>query len=285
MTDAHPPTTEELDRLLTDLASRLVYPPAPDLARQVRLRIAALPAPRRQWSGAWWLVRPWSGRMAATAVVVILLGIAVVAAAILPGLRSAVADRLGLPGIRIVLVRDRPERSLTPTGQELLLGTSISLELASATAPFPLLAPTGPELAIPDAIYRSGSQPEMISFIYRARDGLPAAPDSSVGVLLTQFRGETDHDLIEKGLLVKGIDPDVALEMLTVNGQPGYWIEGSHAFFVYRDVDGQYHQEAYRLAENVLLWQQDGITYRLEANITRDRALAIAESMRPLNPT
>ena len=284
MTDARPPTIAELDWSLTDLASRLVYPPTPDLARPVRLQIAGSAVPHRRWKGSWSLARPWSGRMVVGATLLLLLGIAIALAATIPQLRSAVADRLGLPGIRIVLIRDRTAPPPTPTGQDLLLGTPVSLEVASATSPFPLRVPALPELAVPDAVYRSGDRTEMISFVYRARDDLPAGPRSNVGALLTQFQGEPDQPLIEKGLAVEGIDPDVALTMLAVNDQPGYWIEGAHAVFLYRDVDGEVRREAYRLATNALLWQQDGITYRLEADISRDRAVRIAESMRPFEP-
>ena len=35
-----------------------------------------------------------------------------------------------------------------------------------------------------------------------------------------------------------------------------------------------------RLARNVLLWQDGGITYRLEGDLTRERALAIAATVR-----
>lgn len=285
MSDARPPTMEELDRSLTDLASRLVYPPTPDLTYRVRLQIAGSAVPHRRGHGSWSLARPWSGRMVVGATLLLLLGIAIAMAATLPQLRSAVADRLGLPGIRIVLLRDRTAPPPTPAGQDLLMGTPVSLELAAETAPFPLRVPALPELAVPDAVYRSGDRTEMISFVYRARDDLPAAPGSSAGALLTQFRGEPDRPLIEKGLAAEDIDPDVALTMLTVNGQPGYWIEGAHAFFLYRDVDGEVRRETYRLATNALLWQQDGITYRLEADISRDRAVRIAESMQPFEAT
>jgi hypothetical protein len=34
-----------------------------------------------------------------------------------------------------------------------------------------------------------------------------------------------------------------------------------------------------RLAGNVLLWERDGVTYRLEGDVPLRRALAIAESL------
>ena len=35
-----------------------------------------------------------------------------------------------------------------------------------------------------------------------------------------------------------------------------------------------------RLAGNTLLWERDGITYRLEAALARDDAIAVAVSLR-----
>ena len=38
--------------------------------------------------------------------------------------------------------------------------------------------------------------------------------------------------------------------------------------------------ETLRLAENTLLWERGGVTYRLEAQVTRDEAIRIASSFR-----
>jgi hypothetical protein len=65
-----------------------------------------------------------------------------------------------------------------------------------------------------------------------------------------------------------------------VAGQPGYWFSGEPHFFTYLDATGQFRDEQTRLAGNTLIWQRGDLTLRIEGQITRQEALAIAESMR-----
>ena len=65
-----------------------------------------------------------------------------------------------------------------------------------------------------------------------------------------------------------------------VSGEPGFWISGApHGFFLVCYDAGECRQERYRLAGNVLLWEQDGVTLRLESALTLEDALDIAESV------
>ena len=83
----------------------------------------------------------------------------------------------------------------------------------------------------------------------------------------------------EKGLPDDGAQ-GTQLDAISVAGEPGFWISGApHGFFfVCYDV-GECRQERYRLAGNVLLWELDGVTLRLESALTLEDALAIAESI------
>jgi hypothetical protein len=63
-----------------------------------------------------------------------------------------------------------------------------------------------------------------------------------------------------------------------VDGQPGFWLEGAH-FFSYFDRHGDMQSEQVRLAGNVLLWERGTRTLRLEADISKEEALRIAESV------
>ena len=58
------------------------------------------------------------------------------------------------------------------------------------------------------------------------------------------------------------------------------WLEGTPHQFFYRDSAGNPSPETLRLAGNTLLWEQDGVTFRLEAQVARDEALRIASSFR-----
>jgi hypothetical protein len=70
------------------------------------------------------------------------------------------------------------------------------------------------------------------------------------------------------------------VDEVVVNGGSGFWLEGRPHFFFYRDATGAVRQETLRLAGNTLLWQQGEITFRLEAEQSRDAALRIASSLR-----
>ena len=65
---------------------------------------------------------------------------------------------------------------------------------------------------------------------------------------------------------------------VTVNGDPGFWIEGVHEIF-YTGPEGEFLRDTARLAGNVLLWQHGSVTLRLEADVPMAQALAIAQSV------
>jgi len=65
----------------------------------------------------------------------------------------------------------------------------------------------------------------------------------------------------------------------SVNGRRGVWVAGPAHAVVFRDELGRI-VESPRLARNVLLWEDGGVTYRLEGGLTRERALAIAVTVR-----
>jgi len=75
----------------------------------------------------------------------------------------------------------------------------------------------------------------------------------------------------------KIIEPGTKVEPVTVDGARGYWIAGRpHAIF-YRS-GGDTSVEELRLAGNVLIWEHDGLTFRLETTADRATALRIAAS-------
>ena len=121
----------------------------------------------------------------------------------------------------------------------------------------------------------------MISFVYPAGPALPASDETGVGALLIQFQGEAERNLIEKGLRNDEGVMETRLQSVTVGGEPGFWISGApHGFFFVCYDAGECREERYRLAGNVLLWEQDGLTLRLESALSLDDALTIAESVR-----
>jgi hypothetical protein len=49
---------------------------------------------------------------------------------------------------------------------------------------------------------------------------------------------------------------------------------------IYDDRDGILREASARLAASTLIWESDGITYRVEGDLTEAEAVAIAESLR-----
>src|SRR5207245_1048212 len=102
--------------------------------------------------------------------------IAVAAAAVLatgalaasPGARQAVANFLGLRGIRITIVPSLPPVPSPSLGSGLSLGDPMTLAQAQARVPFRIAVPPPPRLGTPDEVYvletSSGAE---VSLLYR----------------------------------------------------------------------------------------------------------------------
>jgi hypothetical protein len=267
-----------LERELADLGRHLDTPPASDLAHAVRERIATAPVRPSRW---------WSRRPSRPALTVVAAGLIMllVAAGILlwsPDARSAVAERLGLPGVTIVHLPGEPPPAATPSevNVQLELGERApTMDDVRARVSYPVLLPHLPELGPPDELY-VGSRPAggQVALVYRARPGLAVSAETGIALLVTQFQGR-----LEPALFGKGLPPGSRVEQTVVNGRPAYWIEGRPHLFIYRDRAGAIADERVRLAGNVLLWEQDGLTLRLEGAagaLSKEQALHIAASVR-----
>jgi hypothetical protein len=272
-------TETQLEESLRDLGPRLDYPPSEHLAFVVRQRLERAPAPAgRRW---WWprlrvrdLLRPAfvpARRRAAVALVVL---VAVLSGVLTfsPSARKAVAGWLGLRGVKIEVT---PSLSPVPLGRGLVLGPAVSLDEAQAAVPFRILLPSLPDLGKPDEVdlietFATGQ----VSLLYRARPDLPRATQTGVGLIVTEFEAKPNLLFIKKTVASTG----ATLQSVKVNGDPGFWIEGIHELF-YVTPDGHQIRDTPRLAGNLLLWQHGSVTLRLEADITKELALAIASSV------
>ena len=110
------------------------------------------------------------------------------------------------------------------------------------------------------------------------RDRVPEVASTGVGVLLTEMPGSTDRAAIEKHL-----GPDTTLETVMVGDTMAYWIAGGQHELQYLDRDGRVRPDTTRLAANTLLWEADGVTYRLETGLDLDAAIDLASQLRPLS--
>jgi hypothetical protein len=251
-----------LEAALAELGGSLMYPPTPQLATAVAMALRAQPG-RRSWSFGRPLRRG--------------LGLGLAAALLVVGVAAAIGFALG--GLRITFGGPSPESAIPSDGvSERAFGDPVGLDELGARLGFEPLAPTLAELGVPDHAYvaepPSGGS---LALIWGDRPGFAADRGSGIGVVLTEFRADIGPETFEK-MLSSG----VRVESVSVNEGPGYWIEGGEHFFFYRDADGEVVEDTLRLIGTALVWEQDGLTLRIEGAPSLRDALRIASSLSPL---
>ena len=268
-----------LAQALADLGRDPAFPPTPDIASRVASALRADTSPPAP-------VRPtthWRRVWLAAAAILLLIAAGLV---LFPQARTAIADRLGLPGVEIRWFENEPAPLPAPDVSSLGLGRLVSLDEAHTVAPFPIAVPTMLGLADPPQVYiRGAGDTTMVSFVYPATAELPSGEVPGIGALLTQFPGSTNRNFILKGLSGFDDGPATSIEIIWVGDNPGFWfMDAPHGVLLVCDeAEEACREERYRLAGNVLLWEDDGITLRIEAVLSREETLAIAESMRAVN--
>jgi hypothetical protein len=241
----------ELELALRDLGTSLDWPADPDLEQRVLRRAREIPARNR--------LVPRRTLLIALAVLAVAAG----AAFAVPQTRAAILEFFHLRGVTIERVDELPTVPVQ-AGLGTFLGDRVTLGEARERASFDVVVPEA--LGEPDEVYLQESPPAggMVSFVYGTSDDPHA--------LFTQFAGRVDEVIFKK------IASDTKIEPVTVDGQPGYWLEGAH-FFSYLDRRGAMQSEQVRLAGNVLLWESGTRTLRLEADISKEEALHVAASV------
>jgi hypothetical protein len=255
----------ELESALRDLGAHLAFPPTADLLPAVRSRI-------EERAGTGLLQIMWSPRFAALpalATVVVLL----VAALALQPIGASAAEALGLRGLGIFRTATAPPAA---SGKAILSDARriASVDQASGEAGFAVVLPAA--LGAPDEVYvRADPRSAQVFLVYGSRSGVEPSAQTGLSVLVTEIRAT-----LETQLLGKVAGPGTKVEPVTVNGGPGVWIEGApHQIFV-RAPNGDVIVDTLRLAGNVLVWQQGSVLVRIEADITKNRALEVAASAR-----
>lgn len=238
-------TSTDLERRLTDLATRVEFPPTP-LLRGAVLDASALSERRRP---AW-------QTLAIVIAVIVVLGAAVAAVS------------FGVGGLRIT----RGTGSLPPLPSDVVaargIGTRTTLGAAVATLGFVPRLPSS-ELGAPDDVYLADPPSGgALSLVWRDASGAGM-------LMLTQFRADIGPEVFEKMAL-----DGTTVERTRVGGAPAWWVgDGAHPFF-YRDAQGAMVDGTLRLAASTLIWEADGITSRVEGAGTLPEAVRIASSLR-----
>jgi hypothetical protein len=240
--------TDRLDEALVDLASAVEFPPTPAF----RVSELVVPNARRRWLVP--LPR---------ALVLALIGLLLLAAA-------ATALVLGVPGLRLTLVPSQPTASAPadPLASRLALGEAIPVDEVANLAPQAL----GP----PDEAYVIGDG-AITSLVYAPREELPELDGSDIGLLIQAFEGALEREQVQK--LVVEVGASVAA--VSVDGASGYWIAGPPHLLRYLGPDGDARAEATRLVGDTLVWERNGMLYRIESGLGLVETVRIAETMAP----
>jgi hypothetical protein len=236
----------ELELALTRIGRELEYPETPDLTGAVRRRLAEGRRPR-SWQ------RPLVIALAA-----VIVGVGAVMA--VPQARSEILDWLGIGAVTVRQVEGLPEVELA-TG-DLGVGEQVSLEEARDRVQFPVRVPTLEGYEDPNVYYAEPLPTGQVSFVYGSLD--------KPQLLITQVAA--------LGALEKLVNTATRVEMVSTEDAQGVWIEGERHVLFYPGAD---REEPFRLVGNTLILERtDGVTVRIEADISKDEALRIARSMR-----
>lgn len=236
-----------LEQELRGLAVVVEWPEPPDVTSRVGSRIAA-ERPRRP------------RRRLAVAVAVTLAALLAVLA--VPPARTAILDWLGIGGARIVRVDELP--ALAPTPGLEFLGERVSLDQARARAGFSFADPPNVEQPPDEVLLAPGVR---VTYVWRDED--------RVRLLVTQFPGSAT----DPGLVKKFVASGTSVEQLEVDGDRALWLEGGPHAVLFVSPEGNVRDDLGWLAGNTLLVDHRGVTLRIEADVEREDATAIARSM------
>ena len=258
----------ELERELRELGALIDYPPTPDVARAARNVLEEEEDSRTQRFRMAFPTMRWAAVAAAFVLVVAVPTLS-------PGLRATISDwfvaeniqSAGRPAVDAGSSERQseagaPAAGVSKSGTSPALaprfsGERISLREARARMDSALLLPRTTKLGKPEEIYAGGtSRKDGVGLVYR--EGLAPLGDTGISLVLTEVPGDLEPAYLRGKTTVKA-----ELERVNVNGGPGYWSAAGH-----------------RLPGHVLLWEQGGVALRLEADVQKEQAIRIAESVR-----
>ena len=236
----------DLELRLAELRDGLAFPPTPNLAAAAE-RVAAAPGRAR---GRARRARPLALAFA------VALALAAGVLAFSPGARSAFLELLRLKGATVSRVERLPQ--VEPVALE--LGERVSRAEAERRAGFRVLGLAGEQ---PDAVLlRAG---RLVSLVY--------GPLDAPRLVLSQHRAE-----IWDGFFKKVSGSGTRVEEVAVAGERGLFVSGEVHQVMFLE-DGYVRDEPTSLAGNVLLWNRGELLLRLEGDLERDEAVALAESV------
>jgi hypothetical protein len=232
----------DLEQELRDLGTALDVPEPPDVRGLVRARIES-----QRRSPA---IRPrW--------VVAALAAILAAGLAASPDARAAIAEVIRIAGIDVRW----GENAEAPTTPRSPLPGQRPTDLEAAREQ------VGFEIGVPERL----GEPDRVLVADAGRVVTLLYGPASDRIRLDEFDGRLERVFVK----TLGIEAEQAL----VTGDTAWWLPEPHPIR-YVDRDGVVRDETARLAGHTLIWESDGVSYRLEGDLTREQAVAIAESVR-----
>ena len=248
----------DLEQELRELGRTLVVAPPPDdLAERVLVRVRT-EGPRRGRISTWWHWLTGSRRRLVAAIVAALL----IGLVLTPPVRAAVMEWLRIGG---VLIKSAPPPAASSASPEPVptSGPGVSLERAQAMVDFSLGVPG--ELGMPEHVSVSADRRVVSMEWGSGRDRIH----------LDQFDGTISW------VFVKRVWSQVI--PTAVNGRDAAWIADTHEI-VYTDRGGTERRAEARISGPCLVWERltgpGTVTLRLEGDLSLERAVEIAESVR-----
>ncbi len=261
-------TVIELAERLEALAQRLDLPVAVDVAAITRSAIDAREA--RAGHRQRWVLVP------------------IVALALLlvfPGPRHTLARWFGLRSTRIEVPSTGPSNAPTDGGPTSAPATFPATTLPTSPQIGADLTAAAHEVGLPAPVPSLLGSPQHVSVVHPPAAGqivleyapshlLPPSPIPSVGAIVSTFRAQVDG-----GIFQKVLGPGTTVEEVSIDGTTGYWLAGAPHTYGFVAPDGTFAFDTLRLATNTLIWELNGVTYRLEASVDKATALRIAASI------
>ena len=259
----------DFENRLHSIAMKMEYPRTPEIAGFVTARLQPVTKSRVVSKGWAWSL---------TILFVLFLSLSLI-----PPARAAILEFIQIGIVRIFprpigapveIPRTATPESINPAtatprsdAYDLLLDLNrlageTTLANAREKVPYEILLPTGFEE--PDYAFLQEADGFMTILVW-------LDPNDPEKILMSL------HFIPEGSWLIRKLQPNVIKET-QVKGQRAFWTVGSYFLIL---TNG--NTEFTRLMDgNVLIWEGDRVTYRLESNLSIQEAIKIAESLKPI---
>jgi hypothetical protein len=236
-----------LEVRLVEVGGRLDHPEGDDLVARVRPRLGAAPVARRR-----------RRRLVVAAIATLT---AVLAVGALPSSRDAIAGFLRTDGGPLRSAHHHGATSAPPSTSTPAAAAGGRMTVAAAQR----------SVAFPIAVAASGVTPVVTVD--------PVVPGGLVTLDYPDFRITELAAPPGEAPLAKFVDPRTKVMPTTVRSERGYWITGTHHELAFLDRNDQVRTSTVHTTGHVLLWNERGVTIRIEGPHTLGVAQTIAESL------